>query len=68
MFLTSEQLQELTGYRQAAAQVRWLRKNGVAHYVRSDGKPKVHEDAVRPKGISAAAPKGPNFAALGPRQ
>lgn len=41
MFLTAAQLEELTGYIQPAAQIRWLRKSGVAHYVRSDGKPRA---------------------------
>jgi hypothetical protein len=63
MFLTLEQLQELTGYVQAAAQIRWLRKNGVQHFVRSDGKPRVHEDAVRPRQVGNS-PRGPNFDAI----
>ena len=63
MFLTPEQLQELTGYVQAAAQIRWLRKNGVQHFVRSDGKPRVHEDAVRPR-QAGNVPRGPNFDAI----
>lgn len=41
MFLNDEQLIELTGYVQPAAQIRWLRRNGLAHYVRADGHPKV---------------------------
>jgi hypothetical protein len=44
--LTSEQLEQLTGYRQKAAQVRWLQKNGVRHYVRADGHPNVPESAL----------------------
>lgn len=46
MFLTAEQLQELTGYRQAAAQVRWLQRNGITHYVRADGRPVVPASAL----------------------
>ncbi len=41
LFLTPDQLHDLTGYVQAAAQIRWLRKNGIAHYVRADGRPMV---------------------------
>lgn len=41
MFLTPEQLLDLTGYRRHAEQVKWLRKNGVKVFVRRDGAPRV---------------------------
>ena len=41
LFLTTEQLCDLTGLRQPAAQVRWLQRNGIEHYVWADGKPRV---------------------------
>ena len=41
MILTADQLRELTGYRRAKEQLLWLRKNGIRHYVRGDGKPAV---------------------------
>jgi hypothetical protein len=48
MFLTVEQLKELTGYVQPRAQVQWLRKNGVHHYVRANGHPAVLISAISP--------------------
>lgn len=41
MFLTPAQLIEMTGYKRSSLQVGWLRKMGVKHYVRRDGKPVV---------------------------
>ena len=46
MFLTADELQELTGYVRPSAQVRWLIRNGVAHYRRADGKPVVTREAL----------------------
>lgn len=64
VFLTPEQLQELTGYVQAAAQIRWLRKNGVQHYVRADGRPVVPLSALAPREAPAKARVGPHFDAI----
>lgn len=62
MFLTPQQVFELTGYTQKSAQVRWLRKNGVQHYVRADGRASVPVGAI---GKPSDAPrKGPNFDAV----
>jgi hypothetical protein len=44
MFLTSDQLLELTGYRRPSAQVRALRRMGVEHWIRPDGRPVVRAD------------------------
>lgn len=44
--LTAIELEELTGYRQKTAQVRWLQENGVLHYVRADGHPNVPDSAL----------------------
>lgn len=41
LFLSDDELQELTGYRQRAAQVRALRFMGIEHRVRPDGRPAV---------------------------
>ena len=41
MFLTADDLIELTGYKRASLQVAWLRKAGVRHYLRKDGRPVV---------------------------
>lgn len=41
MFLTPDELQQLTGLRQNAAQIRWLARQGIRHRVRADGRPVV---------------------------
>lgn len=41
MFLTPEQLVELTGLRRPSAQIRWLQENHWAYARRADGKPAV---------------------------
>lgn len=66
MFLTAAELEDLTGLVQPAAQIRWLRKNGVDHYVRSDGKPRVPRDAIGKR--PSPSPKGPNFDAIQARR
>lgn len=55
--LTTKELENLTGYRQKAAQVRWLQKNGVRHYVRADGHPNVTEGALDTPVTSRSGPK-----------
>lgn len=64
MFLTAEQLQDLTGYRLAKYQVIWLRKAGIRHYVRADGKPRVPVSAVDEGKLAPAPIVQPDFAAL----
>ncbi len=66
MFLTADQLRELTGYKRAAYQVKWLAKNRVHFYVRADGLPVVTEDAIAPPEShkSGRRPSEPNLAAL----
>lgn len=61
MFLTPQQLYELTALTQGAAQIRWLRKNGIDHFVRADGKPRVLPAALL--GRELPRPK-PRFEAL----
>lgn len=61
MFLTPQQLYDLTSYVQPAAQIRWLQKNGVQHFVRGDGKPRVLPSALLMRELPSA---GPNFEAL----
>lgn len=46
MLLTTEQVEELTGYKQTAAQVRWLTRNRIRHYVNGQNKVKVMEHEV----------------------
>lgn len=67
MFLSKAELEDLTGLVQPAAQIRWLRKNGIDHYVRSDGKPRVPREAIG-KTTTTGSSKGPNFDAIRARQ
>ncbi len=41
MFLTAEELRELTGYQKPALQRCWLAENGYSFDVRCDGRPVV---------------------------
>ncbi|MDH3645956.1 MAG: DUF4224 domain-containing protein [Gammaproteobacteria bacterium] len=41
IFLTADELGELTGYQRPALQRRWLAENGYSFDVRADGKPIV---------------------------
>lgn len=62
LFLTADELRELTGYTQGAAQIRWLRKNGIQHTVRADGKPRVIPAALSPN--QKPLSRGPNYDAV----
>jgi hypothetical protein len=68
LFLSDEQLADLTGYARPSAQVRWLQRNGVTHYVRADGRPRVPVTAIIAPlaGASPATPAsaGPNLDAV----
>lgn len=46
MFLTADELRDLTGYVQQAAQARWLADNGYQFDLRSDGRPNVLRQQV----------------------
>lgn len=46
MFLTDEELAELTGYRQPARQKRWLDAQGIRFFEGADGRPRVLSDAI----------------------
>jgi len=64
MFLTADELYELTGLRQAAAQIRWLQRNGVEHYVRADGKVRVRHAAFGEQNTAKSSIVEPDFEAL----
>jgi hypothetical protein len=66
LYLSANELADLTGLSQGAAQIRWLQKNGVRHFVRADGKPRVPRQAVTDAdGITArCADIQPNFDAV----
>jgi hypothetical protein len=61
-FLTDIEMEYYTGYKQPAAQVRFLQKWKVRHVVNGMGHPRVTWDAVN----GSEKPRvGPNFAAMG---
>lgn len=60
-FLTDAELEFYTGYKQSAAQIRFLQKWKVRHVVNGAGRPRVTWEAVN----GYEKPRvGPNFAAL----
>ncbi len=68
-YMTPLELKDLTGLTQSAAQIRWLKANGIEHFVRVDGKPRVPKDEkghpIRANAeISASRDPEPNFAIL----
>jgi hypothetical protein len=68
MFLTPQDLQRLTGYVRASAQVRWLRKNGWRFTVNGLREPIVAVAESERKLVSGAGTTRqhePNFGALG---
>lgn len=67
MFLTTDQLAEMTGYKNRKKQADWLSENGYEFDIRADGRPNVLIDQVRErqcKGATARTPAEPNLAAL----
>lgn len=77
LFLTADELAELTGFRSARGQARWLDKNRWRYAVTGSGKPRVTRDYFGSRVGAAAsaaslagaalAPEQPNFAAIGRR-
>lgn len=63
LFMTSEQLKDMTGLVQSAAQIKWLRANNVEHFIRADGKVRVPLPISRRTGAPSVA-KGPNLEAV----
>lgn len=66
MFLTTDELTELTGYKRPTSMIRWLRENQFVFTVAADGYPRVLSEHVqarltnRPPSVRAL----PNFAVL----
>jgi hypothetical protein len=58
LFLTVDELRELTGLTRASAQIRWLRENRWAFAVRADGRPVVSA-AEASKHLETAAGRKP---------
>lgn len=63
MFLTEAELEYMTERKQPAAQIRWLQKSGIRHFVGALGNPRVTWAAVN--GADKPPRATPNFAAFG---
>lgn len=63
MFLSSDDITILTGYVQPAAQIRWLQRFGIRHFVRADGRPIVMRTALE-EAAPERRPSAPNFDAM----
>lgn len=67
MFLTADEIRELTGLKNASAQLKQLRAMGIEAVIRADGKPVVSRTAVELRlGGMAALQSGqePDWGAL----
>ncbi len=66
MFLTADQLRELTGYQKPALQRCWLAENGYSFDVRRDGRPVVSRLYYegRQGALKGQRPSVPDLAAL----
>jgi len=71
MFLTRNEIKELTGYSYQSAQIRWLREEGFMFRIAADGHPRVLEAEVifhmshSADLVKKARKQKPNFEALG---
>lgn len=66
MFLTSDEIQTLTGRVQRSAQVRWLRRHGYRHTVNALGSPVVAIAEANRKLVGGVrTTQEPNWEALG---
>ena len=64
MFLTPDELRELTGYRRPSSQIRWLRARRVRHYVNGAGHPVVARAWLIGNTDAVPLPQRPNLAVL----
>jgi hypothetical protein len=62
LWLTDNELHELTGYVRASCQARWLHENGIRCFVNALGKVRVPRDAVTGLPVSRQSkPTEPDF-------
>lgn len=57
LFLTDAEIEYMSGYKQPAAQIRWLRKWQILHVVNAFGHPRVTRSAI--EGTNKTAPERP---------
>lgn len=44
--LSRDEVVELSGYRRPAEQLRWLREQGIPHFIAGDGHPRIVREAL----------------------
>lgn len=66
MFMTPEEVADLTGYQKPSAQIRWLDAEKFGYVVGGDGQPKVLREVVLSRlGSSKPNKKGPQLRLTG---
>lgn len=63
MFLTPDELRELTDYRRPADQRRWLDRHGIHYWVGASGRPKVLRSSLQQL-ATTNSPRGPDWTAV----
>jgi 5-methylcytosine-specific restriction endonuclease McrA len=64
IFLTGEQLVELTGAKQARRQIQWLTDNGYHFDVGLDGRPKVYLRDLYARQLKREVPERPDYSGI----
>jgi hypothetical protein len=64
MFLTPDELRELTGRARPTAQAAWLREHRIRHYVNAAGRPVVARAWIGAGDVPGPQPATPDFAAI----
>lgn len=66
MFLTADEVEDLTGLKRPSAQAHWLRANGWPVETDAAGRPKVLRSVVEARmGAVMSQPTAPNWEAIG---
>lgn len=63
MLLTRAEVVDLTGLQRKSRQIRWLREQGIRHWVGADGHPRVPRAEIEGQPAQATSAK-PDFSAL----
>lgn len=59
--MSDAEVVDLTGYRYPKCQSRWLRDNGIKHYINGRGKVRVSRDALASKKSATTERTVPDF-------
>lgn len=63
LFLTTDELRELTGYQRPSCMIRQLRENGVRFFIAADGYPRVARNEIESRHPSRQSME-PDFSSL----